>query len=70
MYSALPVEVVAAAPANAGPAAARVHLRVAQEVAVALGALAVEAVLLVHARAPVAARVRGALVDLHVTHGA
>lgn len=68
-HSALPVNVVAAAPVKAGAAAALVHLRVAQQVSEALGTLAVKAVLLVHARAPVTARAGGALINLHITHG-
>lgn len=68
--SVVPVDVVPAGAVHAGAAAALVHLRVAVRRLEALGTLAVEAILLVHARAAVPAGARRALVDLHVALGA
>lgn len=69
VFARLPVEVVPARPMDAGAAAALIHLRVAVRRLESLRALAVEAILLVHARASVATGARRTLVYLHVTLG-
>lgn len=68
--SSVPVDVVPAGAVHARAAAALVHLGVAVGWLEALGTLAVEAVLLVHARAAVPAGAGRTLVDLHVALGA
>lgn len=67
--TAVPVDVVSAYPLDTRAAATLVHLRVAVWGFEALGTHAVEAVLLIHTRAPVSTGAGGALVYFHITLG-